>query len=609
MAVVDLRSGETVARVPLTGGTLEAVALGPQGKLLSFEFGTIFFSSEESAPTKTPGSVWSIEQNARLFSLPLMARGSQGPIHVISDDGRLFARTALQGRIEFWSTDQRKIIGHLEQPGGTSSVSIYASKSLAASVNGGGDIRVWRIGSDEPPRWLHVKGSTTQIVFSHDGDSIFVAGGSLVQKLDIRTGAVLSTASVVGELKHVGGEHMHATARMAVAGDRDVLLASFGRQIRLYKNTIAETGVLVGHRYHNPTSYVGFSRDGTRLIESTMDALRIYDARTLSHLSAPRIGERSSNKVGNTSLGLFPEWIYGPGSENGLVAFKVSSENFVESFPDRVAVGSVNSLAPHQSIKFKGYSVWGATVSLDGNHLAASLVPFGPLPRRCDDHMVTVRSLVSGGSIEFCGARIGHHASPAIGPNTEALAFVTQEGKLSILDVRSRTQRRVEGIFNPFGQPVFSNNGMSLFMPRGRSILEVNVSNGSVLRTFPVTAKGGIKSISISRDGEWLASADLKGVRIWSVASGLILQSIEGPWEPNMSNGAFDANADRIVFGSSFWNRVVRVYKDPDATMARARKAMPGCLSEESRLRMGLQSGSPSWCADLGNGYRLPELN
>lgn len=609
MAVLDLQSGEIIARVPLTGGTLEALALGPKGKVISFEFGSIFFSSEESAPTKTPGSVWSVEKNARLFSLPLQTRGSQSTIHVISDDGRWFVHASHKDRVDFYSIDQRKAIGSIEQPGGATSVTIHPSKALAATVSTGGDIRVWGIGRGEPPRWLHVNGYTRQIAFDRDGESIFVAAGSLVQKLDIKTGAVLSSAAVAGELKHVGGEPMHPTAHMAVARDRDILLASFGRQIRLYKNTIAETGVLVGHRYHNPTSYVGFSRDGTRLIESTMDALRIYDARTLSLFSAPRTGERSSNKVGNTSLGLFPEWIYGPGSENGLVAFKVSSANFVESFSDRVAVGSVKSLAPHQSIDWKGYSVWGATISPEGRQLAASLVPFGPVPRSCNDHMITVRNLGSGEAVDFCGARIGHHASPAISPNSDHLAFVTQQGKLSILDVRSRAQRSVEGLFNPIGQPVFSRSSKSLFVPRGRSILEVSVSNGAVLRTLPGMAKSGIKSISISRDGEWLASADLKGVRIWSLASGLILQSIEGPWELNMSNGAFDANADRIVFGSSSWNRVVRVYKDPDVTMVRARKTMPGCLSKESRDRMGLQSESPEWCAALGSSYRLPELN
>ncbi|MBL8799621.1 MAG: serine/threonine protein kinase [Planctomycetia bacterium] len=464
--------------------------------------------------------------------------GHTAGIHCValSPDGRWVLSGSGDKTVRLWDAatgkEVRQLIGNPTQ---TLSVAFSPDGKLAVTSADGNDekatggqslLRLWDVQSGkELRRYDYFKGRTAQITFSPDGRQFVCSDSSTLTIWDVESvspGRRLATHAFNSADYSPNGRYV-----LSCTGSPPLQLsyweADTGRELR----TISAGG-----------SRVAFMPDGRRVLFSSGNTLRLWDVESNSEL---RSALGHSGRVTSVSFSRDGRWLLSAGDDGNLHLWDVRD-------PGRT---------PRQSLRLNGHPTYLADIAPDGRHAVS-----------CGLNYLQFWDLDAGKTLHQL---MINYTCLAFSPNKSQVLCGNADKSVQLFDLHSgKVVQEFKGCeeaayqvgFLLDGRLVFANHpgGLRIWEPNGGKEVRVlrlgathvaisndarwaytGTANGQVSRWNLAEAEpkaqaffkyhtDAIRSLALSPDGRWLASAGTDArVVIWDAVTGVKLREWQQP--------------------------------------------------------------------------------
>jgi WD40 repeat protein/3',5'-cyclic AMP phosphodiesterase CpdA len=471
--------------------------------------------------------LWDADSGALVRTL----EGHSGPVAclAISPDGHWLASAGDDRAIRLWELATGRLVHVLEgSRAPVRGIAISPDGRLLAAAGYDPTVRVWEVEGDAPPRTLEAHaGSVWRVAFSPEGGWLVTAGdGGMVLVWDAESGAHLR--SLEGSEGSVRGVAVSPDGRwLATAGD--------DRRVRLWD---AATGQLlrVLHGHRATVRSVAISPDG-RWLATAGDgrSLRMWEADTGRQMRTLEGGTRPVAGVAISSDG---RWLASAGHDRGVRLWDAAS-------------GRVRR-------RLEGHTghVLSVAISPDGRWLVSA----------GDDRSVRLWDAATGELLHRLEGHTGRALCVACSPDGRWLASAGEDGIVWMWEAASGRLLRSEH----HGAPVRA----VACTPNARWRWVVSAGDDGMLRRWTPESGGlpfrrGVQwqalegrigpltSVATSQDGRWLAAGGFLRVRLWNLASGLMLRTLTGH-DGTVRCVAFSPNGQWLASGGD--DRTVQLW-------------------------------------------------
>lgn len=533
---------------------------------------------------------------------PCMVRA----ITVRADDLRLAAGCS-DGTVRLFDlVNGMQIRLYKQHRGRVSSVAFSPDGARLVSASHDGSLVVWEIASSEPRPFP--RGHTAAVEWT-----AYSPDGSLIASASADGTAILWDAATLEPVQTFEG-HENAVASVAFDdGGTRLVTGSLDRTIRIWDvSSAAQTAVLRGHQAAVWT--VAVSPDGGRILSGGSDfTARLWDARRQPHLGATLSGhdgainqaafDGTGERIVTASTdGTARLWSATTGE---LLArfqhgdFEVTSAAFS---PDgtHVATGSGDgrvrlwsSEAPDRALTLDGEAgqIFAVAFSPDGERLVAG----------ANDGVARVWRTDTGGQILVLPGHAGAVLSVAFDGAGKRIATGTIGGDLIVWDAASgKQQHRLDAGGADVNSVAFSADGRLLAAGLSdRTVRLYDTETGAAREAALVGHLNEVTSVRFSAKGGRIYSASSDGtVRVWSVADGSLITEIPSSAGPVSSLDVSGGETARIAAASGNTVSIWRIFETTEALVARARAAVPRCLTEDQRRAFVIADAALGWCKE-----------
>ncbi len=340
------------------------------------------------------------------------------------------------------------------------------------------------------------------------------------------------------------------------------------------KGTSGHT-TLQGHT--GPVSIVAFSSDGTRILSSSQDGVRVWDA-----------------AGGQAKLTL-----NGYAGSANCAAFSSDGRRVAFACPDStIRVCDVGTEKELSTLRGLNGRVFQMAFSPDDRRIAAA----------CGDQTVLVWDAASGQQIHTLTGHSQNVFGVAFSPDGTCIAAASNDQTVQVWDAASGHEKPTLDATGEWPYKVS-------FSPDGTRIASANMESGRITlwdvatghETLTIKAHGRtVRCLAFSPDGKRIASGGDQAVRVWDAATGQELLTLRG--HTGEVNGvAFSPDGTRIASASEDWT--VRVWT-PAAKKHLSSKAMEHNSSAWRSVPTAHASPPPAGTIERsGCGTRQPGRN
>lgn len=393
----DEESGELIRILNGHAGSVTSMALNSDSRLIASAF------SDDSL------RLWEAESGKTLWVRKKVAVDGVTSMSLSADGYHLAC--ASSGGVDLRSTEGGQLLAFAEHSKDAESVEISRNGLKVASGSRDGCLRIWDVGSEEPPRVL--KGHETRVssvALSHDGSMIL--SGSKDATVRLWNAEKFGTSGLPeGTVAEITSLALSADGRRIASGSRDCSVkiwdAESGRLLRTFS----------GHA--DKIESVVFSPAGN-LIASLGDlTVNLWDL----------------EKVLPIQTHEFPFL-------NGIIAMLTADGRLIASGwwdPRVLQLWDVQDLSPLQSFKGHGHKVTSATVSADGCRVASG----------SDDGIVRLWDMACGSQLCLFEGHSAGISSLALSDDGNRVASGSIDGMIRLWQWdNSNSRGRCLGIFD-----------------------------------------------------------------------------------------------------------------------------------------------------------------
>jgi WD40 repeat protein len=424
-----------------------------------------------------------------------------------SPDGETIASASDDGTVRLWDRSGRELqtLGH---GGNVNSVSFAPDGETLASASSNGTVKLWdRRGRELQTLEGHTAG-VNSVSFAPDGETIASASDDGSVKLWDRRGRELQTLE----------GHTAGVSSVSFSPDGQTLAsASFDFSVKLWDRSGRQLQTLEGHTAG--VSSVSFSPDGQTLASASDDgSVKLWDRR------GRELQTLEGHTAGVNSVSFSPD---------GQTLASASFDFSVKLWDRR----------GRQLQTLEGHTSWVSSVSFspDGETLAsASYDGSVKLWDRSGRQLQTLEGHTAGVS------------SVSFSPDGQTIASSSLDSTVKLWDVRTGRELQTLEVSIAGLDVSFAPDGQTLAIADG-SLTLWDVRTGRKLKTLGLDSLGRsldfVSRLSISSDGQTLASNSIHGVKLWNVRTGQELKTLSDHTD-DVTSMTFSPDGETIVIAS-----------------------------------------------------------
>ena len=551
----DAETGKPIG-APLTGhtGSVFAAGFSPDGERV------VTASRDKTA------RLWNAE-TGKSIGEPLTGHMESVDGARFSPDGRRVVTASRDNTARLWDAEAGKLIGVplAGHAGPVSSAAFSPDGKLVVTASADGTARLWDAESGRPIG-VPLTGHTDRVssaAFSPDGKRILtVSRDNTVRLWDAETGNVPLTS-------HTGTV---VSAAFSPDGKR-VVTASVDQTARLWD---AETGKSIGEPLTGHSDLIlsaAFRPDGRRVVTASRD----YTARLWDETGKP-IGEPLTGHTNQVLSAAF--------SPDGKRVVTASFDQTARLWDAETGKSIGEPLTGHSDL------ISSAAFSPDGKRVVTASAD--KTARFWDAETgKPIGEPLTGHTESVNGARFS--------PDGKRVLTASERGTVRFWDAETGKPIGVlvTATSNYVSSVAFSPDGKRVIAAETTTLRLLEAETGKPIGVPLTGHTDRILSVAFSPDGKHVVTAsDDKTARLWDAETG---KPIGAPLThtDRVSSAAFSPDGNRIVTASSDTARLWELITNTPELVARAKAAVPRCMTQEQRVAAFLNPDPPIWCIEM----------